>query len=247
MLLSANLGFLFTDLPLEARLQAAADHGFQAVEFHDQPQAYGPTRLARRLEDLGLAVLSLNTRMGEEVGSAALPGQSQRFRDEFRAAHEAAQIIGARAIHVVAGKATGREARESYLENLAWALEETSLDLLIEPLSPQGTPGYHLTRLEDFAEVARALPSPRLKLMADWFHLVSTYGAGQSLARLTPHLPQVGHAQVARPGDRGDPFPDQMPGFAAFRAALAAAGVETLGLEYRPTRPIAEVLAAYGI
>lgn len=246
MLLSANLGFLYTDLTLPERLAAAHADGFRAVEFHDQPQAFGAEKLLGPLQDLGLQVISLNTRMGEEAGSAALPGQSARFRDEFRAAHDAALTLGAQAIHVVAGKVTGPEARAEYLRNLDWALERAEVDLLIEPLSPQGTPGYHLTTLEDFAEVSAALPHPRLKLMADWFHLSGTYGA-RALAALTPHLSKVGHAQVARPGDRGDPIPEEMPGWPAFRAALEAAGVAALGLEYRPTRPIAELVRAHSL
>lgn len=244
MLISANLGFLFTDLPLEARLEAAAAAGFAAVEFHDQPQQVGEAQLARRLSGLGLAVISLNTRMGPEMGAAALPGQGARFRAEFEAAHEAAQVLGARAIHVVAGRATGPEARASYLQNLDWALQRTAVDLLLEPLSPAATPGYHLATLEDFAAVAAALAHPRLGLMADWFHLRALYGAG-ALAALRPHLAHLRHGQVARPGDRGDPDPGGMPDFADFIALLEAAGVGSLGLEYHPRQPVAATRAAF--
>jgi len=51
MLISANLGFLFTDLPLPDRARAARDAGFDVVEFHDLPEG---TDLAALRASLGI-------------------------------------------------------------------------------------------------------------------------------------------------------------------------------------------------
>lgn len=83
MRFSANLGFLWPQLPLAGRIRAAGAAGFDAVEFHDpydEPQA----DLRDALRDTGLSLLALNTRPGNraagEFGLSALPGHETRAR-----------------------------------------------------------------------------------------------------------------------------------------------------------------------
>lgn len=237
MRLSANLGFLFLDLPFPDRIRAAAAAGFDAVEFHDQAQAGYLPAIRAVLAETGLPVISLNTFMGPTMGRAALTGPA--FREDFARALEVAQDLGAGSVHVVAGLAQGPAARATYLENLHWALGRTDRPLLLEPICPQAAPGYHLASLEDFAEVQAALPDPRLRLMADWFHLGTLYGAARALARIRAMAPHLGHLQLARLGDRGDPLPPDLPEWAVLRDVRPV-----VGLEYRPHRPVAEVVAA---
>lgn len=237
--LSANLGFLFTDLAFPDRIRAAADAGFDAVEFHDQAQ--GALReTAQAVAETGLRVVALNTFHGATMGRAALSGPG--FAEDFRAALAAAQDLRAGAIHIVAGRAAGPAARATYLRNLSWALDRTDRPLLLEPICPQAAPGYHLASLEDFAAVTAALPHPRLRLMADWFHLGMLYGPSGALARLTAQ-PRLAHVQLARLPDRGDPMPEDVPEWPALAAFTRARSI-AVGLEYRPERPVAEVLAA---
>jgi len=70
MLISANLGFLFTDLSLPDRVHAARDAGFDAVEMHDQAQGTDLNDLAQALGDMPVVVLG--TYMGDTMGRAAL-------------------------------------------------------------------------------------------------------------------------------------------------------------------------------
>lgn len=235
--LSANLGFLFTGLPLPARIRAAAQAGFDAVEFHDQAQAGDRAAIRAALAETGLPVVALNTFMGPTMGRAALPGPA--FREDFALALEAAQELGAGAVHVVAGIAQGAKARAAYLENLHWALARTDRPLLLEPICPQAAPGYHLASLEDFAGVRAALPDPRLRLMADWFHLGTLYGPALALERIRAAVPDLGHVQIARLGGRGDPTPAGLPEWRELRQL-----VPVVGLEYRPQGPVAPVVAA---
>ena len=48
---SANLGFLFTELPFLDRFAAAARAGFRAVEYMRPPTSTTPREIARRLAD----------------------------------------------------------------------------------------------------------------------------------------------------------------------------------------------------
>ena len=72
---SANLGFLWADLPLPQAIRAAGRAGFDAVECH-WPHEVPHEQVAAALVETGLPLLGLNTRRGRpgENGLAALPG-----------------------------------------------------------------------------------------------------------------------------------------------------------------------------
>ena len=60
---SANLGFLWTDLPLPDAILAAGAAGFDAVECHT-PYAFRSSDVLGALQETGLEMLALNTRLG---------------------------------------------------------------------------------------------------------------------------------------------------------------------------------------
>ena len=60
MKFSANLGFLWNDLPLPKAIQAAKLAGFDAVECH-WPYDESPEKVLKALTDTGLIMLGLNT------------------------------------------------------------------------------------------------------------------------------------------------------------------------------------------
>lgn len=234
MRLFANTGFLFTDLPLPQRIQAAAAAGFDGVEFHDELQRHDAPAIAALLARLGLTMGSINVHMGETAGRAALPGQEAEFMADLAAAHAAATCVGAPALHVLAGR--GATDTATYRANLRRAIDATDRLILIEPLCPQAMPGYHLSRLADALELADAL-GPRVRVMFDWFHVATELGAvaaGQALLR---HRALIGHVQAASVPARAEPD-------AALLRLFSDAGFAALGLEYRPTQPPAAHLAA---
>jgi hydroxypyruvate isomerase len=119
----ATLDLLFTDLPLPERIRAAASAGFAEVEIL-RPYGADLRALRRALDETGLGMALVNTPFGEgadAIGHAALPGASATFRRNFRAAVGAARALRARQIHVLCGRARGREADLAFVHNLAWA------------------------------------------------------------------------------------------------------------------------------
>ncbi|PZX38932.1 hydroxypyruvate isomerase [Roseinatronobacter thiooxidans] len=238
MKLSANLGFLFSDLPLAARIHAAHQAGFDAVEFHDQPQSTPQGPVLQALAQTGLGVIALNTHMGATLGRAAL--SQAEFAGDLDAAIAAATALGAGAIHITAG--IGGQP-EVYLAALTRALAQTQCPILIEPICPQAMPGYHLGSLAQAEAILAQLAHPRLKLMFDWYHIATMEGVAAALAHLERLAPYIGHMQLARIQDRGDPVPDQMPELPALLRCARDAGIRVVGLEYRPTLPAKTTVA----
>lgn len=236
---SANLGFLWADLPLTGAIRATRAAGFDAVECH-WPYDVPAGEVRAVLRETGLPMLGLNTVRGGDglFGLSALPGREAEARASIDQAARYAEAIGARNIHVMAGVAEGDAARAAFLSNLAYAREATAAEitLLIEPLNAHDVPGYFLRDTAQGADLIEALGLSGVKLMFDCYHVGRTEGGGARgvLDRLRDVLPHVGHIQFAAVPDRGPPDHGDVD-YAEVFAGIAALGwVAPLGAEYRP-------------
>ena len=227
-LIAANLGFLWKDLPFLERIKRAKLAGFTAVEFHDEVQSENFAALKDVLANTGLPVLSLNTRMGETSGSAALQGQQDRARADIDDAIRVANAVNAKAIHVIAGKADGEEARDAYVSSLIYATENFDGTILIEPISRSAIPGYFLFSLYQARDIADTVNNPRVKMMFDFFHVRSLGYNALEVAQ--EFLPFIGHIQIS-----GWPNRDEPELASSLIGLLRALGYEEdFGAEYRP-------------
>lgn len=237
---SANLGFLWTELPLPDAIRAAKAAGFDAVECH-WPYATPAADIRTALDETGLPMLGLNTRRGDvaagDNGLAALPGREAEARAAIDDALDYADIIGARAVHVMAGVAAGAEAERTFLANLQYACDRAGPDrvILIEPLNRFDAPGYFLNTTAQAADLIDRTGAANLRLMFDCYHVGRT--EGDVLGRFQALLPIIGHVQFAAVPDRGPPDHGEVD-YATIFAAIALLGWSApLGAEYRPGGP----------
>jgi 2-dehydrotetronate isomerase len=236
---SANLGFLWSDLPLPEAIRAAAAAGFDAVECH-WPYAVAPEEVAAALRETGLPMLGLNTVRGApgENGLAALPGRGGEAREAIDQALAYARAIGAGAVHVMAGVAEGDIAEAAFAGNLRHACESAAphgVTILIEPLNRYDAPGYFLRTSEQARRMIEALEMPNLKLMFDCYHLQIM--EGDLSRRLKALLPIVGHVQIASAPDRGAPDHGELD-HRHMMGVIRDIGWEGyVGAEYKPGGP----------
>lgn len=236
MKFSANLGFLWADLPLPDAIRAAAAAGFDAVECH-WPYDVPAAEVRRALDETGLPLLGLNTRRGQagENGLGALPGRAAEARAAIDEAIAYAVQTGAGAVHAMAGNSSGPRARAAFVESLGHACAAAAsygLTILIEPLNPYDAPGYFLRSTGQAADIIREVGAPNLKLMFDCYHIQIIEGdVGRRLAQL---LPLIGHIQIASVPDRGTPDHGEL-NYHHLLAHIAGLGWQRpLGAEYRP-------------
>src|SRR5579871_5910120 len=195
---SANLGFLWPDLPLLDRIGAASKAGFRAVELH-WPYAIPPQALKASCAECGVRLLGVNSPPGHEglFGLGAQGGREDEFRRTFDSTASYARIAGASAIHVMAGVVAPEErkaAQDVFLRNLAYAAAAApDFTLLLEPMNPRDRPSYFYSRIGEAAEIIRQAQAPNLRIMFDVYHVGAT--EGDVLMRLERHLPQIGHIQ----------------------------------------------------
>lgn len=235
---SANLGFLWTDRPLPDAIRAAATAGFSAVECH-WPYEVPVADVRDALQDTGLPMLGLNTVRGDvaagDNGLAAVPGREDEARAAIVQAVDYANAIGCGAVHVMAGKAAGEEAFETFVANLAFAAETAGPSgptILIEPLNAHDAPGYFLGDSAQAATMIGAVGSESVRLMFDCYHVGRT--EGDVLGTFRQRLPIIGHIQFAAVPDRGAPDHGEVDYRQVFDLIDELGWKAPLGAEYRP-------------
>lgn len=247
MRFSANLGFLWADLPLPDAIRAAKSAGFDAVECH-WPYATPAAEVRAALDETGLTMLGLNTSRGDvtagENGLAALPERSDNARAAIDEAISYAKAIGCKAVHVMAGFASGPQARATFVANLGYACAHASpqgITILIEPLNRYDAPGYFLTTTAQAIDLIDAVDTPNLKLMFDCYHVQLM--EGDLTHKLTDLMPQIGHIQFASVPDRGPPNTGEVNYDHIFSVIGSLGYNKPLGAEYKPKVPTDETLS----
>ena len=208
--ISANLGFLWKELPLTDAVRRAKAAGFDAVEFH-WPYDTPAEELKGAVDETRLPVVGINTRMGNpgEVGLACLPGREAEARATIGEAIAYAKTLGAAYISVMGGRpdpAKRTEARRTYLkviDEAARAAEAAGLMAVIEPLNPYDVPGAFLNSSALAAEIIGELGRPNLKLLFDCYHVQIV--EGDLTRRLEKLMPIIGHIQIAAVPSRAEP------------------------------------------
>lgn len=239
MKFSANLGFLYTDLPLPDAIRAAKADGFDALECHFPYDT--PAQVMREaLDETGLRLLGLNTWPGDraagDFGLAALPDRRDEARSEIARAVEYAAAAGVEAVHVMAGRTGGDAAAEScFRDNLNHACDLAAahdLTVLIEPINTRDVAGYHLARTPHAEQIIDDLARPELKIMFDCYHMQIMQGdLAKTVERL---LPKIGHIQIAAVPDRGEPDSGEVD-YRWLLGHIADLGYTGhIGAEYRP-------------
>ena len=237
--LSANLGFLWTELDLPDAIHAAAAAGFHGVECHF-PYAVDTAKVVAAMKDTGLPMVGLNTQRGNveagDNGLSAVSGRESEARGYIDEAVEYATAIGCQNIHVMAGFTDqGTAAESTFRENLAYACQlaaKQDIQILIEPLNHYDAPGYHLNNLDAALNTISAVGENNLKVMFDCYHIQIMQG--DLARRIDANLSSIGHIQFAAVPDRGEPDLGEVH-YPNLLAAIDAMGWNGfLGAEYKP-------------
>lgn len=239
----ANLKWLFTELPFEARFDAAAEAGFRGVEY-SSPYEYDADRLLTRLRDAGLTQVLINTPSGEpgtvgRSGYACLPDHVPEFREAALRALDYATALGSSFIHLMGGARPEHvrwdRAYAQFVANAAWAAEQaagTGVTFLLEAQNRRDAPGFVLDSIEQAASIVEAVGDPHLGLMFDVYHCQVTQG--DVTTRMRTLFPLIRHIQIADPPLRSEPGSGEINWHTVFGELIALGYSGWIGCEYRP-------------
>jgi hydroxypyruvate isomerase len=237
---AANLSMMFGEVPFLERFRAAAEAGFNAVEFLF-PYDYPVEVVADALRRAGLRPVLFNLPPGDwskgDRGLAALPGRAQEFRQSVATALDYARVLDAPSLHMMAGLAPVGDgaAAAAYLDAVRFAADAvgaTGRALLIEPINGRDMPGYFLNDFNRAVEIVEKLDHPHLKLQFDIYHRQILHG--DVLKGLAAMMPIIGHIQVASVPERHEPGTGELDDFRIFAALDTLGYGGWVGCEYRP-------------
>lgn len=236
---SANLSFLFTELPFLDRFAAAACAGFGAVEFLF-PYDYPADSLAEHLHRHDLAISVFNLYPGNwdrgDRGFAALQENSKEFEQSIALAIPYAKALAASQLHIMAGIADpSPETERCYIANIRLAADRFAahgLDVMIEPINPLSMPNYFLNGTNQAVNLIQRIDRPNVRLQFDIFHHQIT--SGDVLDRLEDLMPLIGHIQIAGLPDRNEPDIGILPVAEIFSLIDNLGYMGWIGCEYHP-------------
>ena len=237
---AANLSMMFNEVPFLERFRAAADAGFEAVEYLF-PYDFPAETVAVALRAAGLKQVLFNLPPGDwsngERGLASLPARADEFRQSVRTALDYARALDGSLLHMMAGIPPKRDgtARSAYLEALKYAADAAGAEgrtILVEPINSRDMPGHFLNDFNHAAEIVEKLNHPHVKLQFDIYHRQIIHG--DVLTALETMMPIIGHIQTASVPKRNEPGTGELDDFRIFRALDELGYAGWVGCEYRP-------------
>ena len=248
---SANLSFLFQDMPLLDRIDAAAANGFRGVEFMS-PYDDDVAEIKRRLRAGGMEQALFNLPAGNfaagERGYASDPSRVAEFQRGVTNAVKIAHELGCTRVNCLVGIAIPdldrALARRTLVSNVRYAAAELATigaTLVVEPLNRIDTPNFLIgTSAEGLALIAEA-SVPNFKLQYDCYHAQRV--EGNIIATLREHIGMIGHVQIADSPARNEPGTGELA-YERILPALDGFGYDGwVGLEYRPSLPVPQTFA----
>lgn len=209
---AANFMFLFQEMPLWERFEAAREAGFRHVEYQF-PYAEDKTRFSGYLQDFDLSMVLINAPAGNrEVGDrgiAALPDRVEEFKAGFMDALEWATALECPLLHIMSGvvEQGGEDyATAQYVENLNFAAslaEPLGITVLIEPINGQDVPGYLVQRTGQARAILAMIDAPNVALQYDAYHALMN--DEDPVEGLRANFDVIRHMQVAGYPGRHEP------------------------------------------
>lgn len=239
---SANLSFLYPELPFLDRFGAAARDGFKAVEYVS-PYEVPAEEIAATLTANGLTQALFNLPAGNwsagERGIGCHADRVEEFQTSLATAIRYAQALGCTQLNCLSGIApagSSIEQRDAVLiANLKFAaprLADAGIKLLLEPINLRDMPGFHLSTTLHAERLLDAVGSDNLHIQFDVYHvqvmqgdLIPTY------ARLKD---RIAHIQIADTPGRHEPGTGEI-NYGFVLSELDRLGYDGwVGCEYKP-------------
>ena len=239
---SANLTFLYTELPFLERFAAAAADGFPAVEYVG-PYDHPPEMIADLLRRYNLRQALFNLPAGDwaggERGIGCFPDRIEEFQAGVETAIHYGKVLGCTKINCLAGIAPGsvdREAvRATLVENLKYAaprLADAGIKLLMEPINQRDMPGFFVSTTDHAEAIMADVDSGNLFLQYDIYH--TQVMQGDLLATYERLRERIAHIQIADNPGRHEPGTGEI-NYSNILPALDRLGYDGfVGCEYKP-------------
>ena len=225
--------------PFDRCVEWVAEAGYQGVELVGEFQKWSAAERAdimARMRKLGLVFDAMS---GVKAGFA-VPDQTVAFRAQFIEHLRAAKDLECPKVILLSGKRVDALAagvqRQTSIDNLKWAAEHAAteqIDIVIEPIDLLENPTIDLATVTDGFEIVRAVNSPQVKVLYDFYHEQRSFG--NLIEKLERNIDWVGLVHVADVPGRHEPGTGEIDYGSIYRKLAALDYSHWIAMEYYPT------------
>ena len=235
---AANVEMWWRKLSFIDRIHAAADAGFDAIEFWPW-RGKNIDAITKVCKERGIEVAQF-TAWGFAPGMNN-PKNHEAFVNEIKESCKVAHQLGCTRMTVVCGNdqqgMTQEEMHEHVIAGLklvAPIAERESVMLIIEPMNIRvDHPGHCLYGSEDAVRICREVNSPMVKINWDLYHM--QISEGDLCGHLREGFDQVGYVQLADHPGRHEPGTGEINYKRVFEELAALGYSGPIGVECSPS------------
>jgi hydroxypyruvate isomerase len=232
--------------PFDKCLEWVAEAGYQGVELVGEFQSWSPAQRAAimaRMRSLGLVVDAMS---GVKAGFA-VPDQAEAFRSQLAAHMNAAKELECHTIILLSGNRVegldARVQRQASIDTLNWAADHAAkaqIRIVIEPIDLLENPSISMASVTDAFEIARAVNSPTVRVLYDFYHEQRSFG--NLLEKLEKNIDLIGLVHIADVPGRHQPGTGEVAYDAIYRRLAELKYDHWIAMEYYPTGDPVDVL-----
>jgi hydroxypyruvate isomerase len=225
--------------PFEQCVEWVAEAGYQGVELVGEFQKWSPAERTATMARMRRFGMVFDAMSGVKAGFA-VPEQTEVFRMQFVQHLQAATELECPKVILLSGKRVdGLGAgvqRQTSIENLTWAAEKASqakIDIVIEPIDLLENPTIFLASVTEGFEIVRAVNSPHVKVLYDFYHEQRSFG--NLIEKLAENIDWVGLVHVADVPGRHEPGTGEIDYGSIYRKLGELKYSHWIAMEYYPT------------
>ncbi len=246
---SVMLWTLEKQAPFDECIEMVAAAGYQGVELIGDFQKWSPEETQRVLSKMRSLNLVFDLLSGVKAGFAD-PAGSADFLAQATAQMERCQALHAPQLNLKSGNRLDGVSPEAQhaasIENLKRAAEVAAahqVQIVIEPIDPLENSKMYLTGVSEAFEIVRAVGSPHVRVLYDFYHEQRAYG--NLIEKLEKNIDLVGLVHIADVPGRQEPGTGEIDYRNIFRKLGELHYDKFITMEFYPSRdPVATLKKA---
>jgi hydroxypyruvate isomerase len=230
----------------EQNLENVARAGYRHIELIGEFWQWSDADRERYMNKMAGLGITIDATTGMKLGFAD-PAIGDAYIDELKKLIVAARQVKCTRLILMSGKVlptVGDEAQHAAsiatLKRAAEVLEAEKMDALLEPIDRLENPTYWMDGVEEAATITRAVGSPRIKVLYDFYHEQRT--RGNVIEKLEKVFDQMALVHVADVPKRIDPGTGEMAYANIYRKLKALNYKGMIAMEFYPEGEPAEAL-----
>jgi hydroxypyruvate isomerase len=246
---SVMLWTLEKQAPFDRCLEIVADAGYQGVELTGQSQKWSSDETRRVMAKMRALGLTFDMLSGVKAGFAD-PSGAAEFMAQATAQMKTAKELESPQINLKSGNRIDGVSRSvqhaASIENLKRAGDlaaANQVQIVVEPIDPLENPNMYLTSVSEAFEIIRAVDSPQVRVLYDFYHEQRAYG--NLIEKLEQNIDLVGLVHIADVPGRHEPGTGEIDYANIYRKLGQLKYNKFITMEFYPTQdPVATLKKA---